>query len=141
MTQENLRAGLRAAHGVVPVEAAEPAVVLPQRAGKIGFHEAGRDAVHAHIGRAVLDREILGYVARVIAGLEHPTGGEISVNGMTPDEARQKRAYGYVFQAAGLYPWRTIGGNIRLPLEIMGYAKDIWNAAPPDPAKSLAAES
>ena len=42
---------------------------------------------------------------------------------MTPDEARRARAYGYVFQAAGLYPWRTIGGNIRLPLEIMGYAK------------------
>jgi len=34
-----------------------------------------------------------------------------------------KRAYGYVFQAAGLYPWRTIGGNIKLPLEIMGYNK------------------
>ncbi|NNF73349.1 MAG: ABC transporter ATP-binding protein [Rhodobacteraceae bacterium] len=60
---------------------------------------------------------------RVIAALEHPTGGTITVNGMTPDEARQKRAYGYVFQAAGLYPWRTIGGNIRLPLEIMGYSK------------------
>ncbi len=60
---------------------------------------------------------------RVIAALEHPTAGTISVNGMTPDEARQARAYGYVFQAAGLYPWRTIGGNIRLPLEIMGYSK------------------
>ncbi|MBT0956115.1 ABC transporter ATP-binding protein [Alphaproteobacteria bacterium KMM 3653] len=60
---------------------------------------------------------------RVMAGLETPTGGEISVNGMTPDEARKSRAYGYVFQAAGLYPWRTIGGNIRLPLEIMGYDK------------------
>ena len=61
---------------------------------------------------------------RVMADLEQPTGGEISVNGMTPEEARLKRAYGYVFQAAGLYPWRTIGGNIRLPLEIMGYSKD-----------------
>ena len=60
---------------------------------------------------------------RVMADLEQPTGGEISVNGMTPEEARLKRAYGYVFQAAGLYPWRTIGGNIRLPLEIMGYSK------------------
>ncbi len=58
---------------------------------------------------------------RVVAALEHPTGGTITVNGMSPDEARRQRAYGYVFQAAGLYPWRTIAGNIRLPLEIMGY--------------------
>lgn len=65
---------------------------------------------------------------RVVAGLEHPTGGSITVNGMTPDEARQNRAYGYVFQAAGLYPWRTIGGNIKLPLEIMGYAKSEQDA-------------
>ena len=60
---------------------------------------------------------------RCIADLETPTDGSISVNGMTPAEARKTRAYGYVFQAAGLYPWRTIGGNIRLPLEIMGYSK------------------
>jgi len=58
---------------------------------------------------------------RAVAALEHPTGGSLTVNGMTPDEARQKRAYGYVFQAAGLYPWRTIAGNIGLPLEIMGF--------------------
>ena len=58
---------------------------------------------------------------RAVAALEHPTGGTLTVNGMTPDEARQNRAYGYVFQAAGLYPWRTIAGNIRLPLEIMGF--------------------
>ncbi len=60
---------------------------------------------------------------RVMADLEQPTGGSICVNGMTPAEARKSRAYGYVFQAAGLYPWRTIGGNIRLPLEIMGIPK------------------
>jgi NitT/TauT family transport system ATP-binding protein len=60
---------------------------------------------------------------RVVAGLEHPTGGSIAVNGMTPDAARRARAYGYVFQAAGLYPWRTIAGNVKLPLEIMGFSK------------------
>ncbi|NNF79012.1 MAG: ABC transporter ATP-binding protein [Rhizobiales bacterium] len=58
---------------------------------------------------------------RVIADLERPTGGEISINGMTPDEARNARAYGYVFQAASLYPWRTIEKDVGLPLEIMGY--------------------
>jgi len=60
---------------------------------------------------------------RCVAGLEEPTGGTLAVNGMTPDEARRARAYGYVFQAAGLYPWRSIGKNISLPLEIMGYSK------------------
>ncbi len=60
---------------------------------------------------------------RVMADLEQPTGGAITVNGMTPAEARKARAYGYVFQAAGLYPWRTIEKNVRLPLEIMGYSK------------------
>jgi NitT/TauT family transport system ATP-binding protein len=40
---------------------------------------------------------------------------------MDPDAARRARAYGYVFQAAGLYPWRTIARNIALPLEIMGF--------------------
>jgi len=57
---------------------------------------------------------------RVIADLEQPTGGTITVNGMSPAEARRSRAYGYVFQAAGLYPWRTIERNVKLPLEIMG---------------------
>ncbi len=60
---------------------------------------------------------------RCIAALETPTGGTLTVNGMTPDEARRQRAYGYVFQAAGLYPWRTIARNIKLPLEIMGYSR------------------
>ena len=60
---------------------------------------------------------------RCVAALETPTSGTLTVNGMSPDAARKARAYGYVFQHAGLYPWRTIGGNIRLPLEIMGYPK------------------
>ncbi len=60
---------------------------------------------------------------RVIADLEQPTGGSISVNGVSPSEARLARAYGYVFQAAALYPWRTIGANVSLPLEVMGMAK------------------
>lgn len=61
---------------------------------------------------------------RVIADLEHPTDGSISIHGMTPEEARLKRAYGYVFQAPALYPWRTIGKNIALPLEILGYSNE-----------------
>ncbi len=61
---------------------------------------------------------------RVIADLERATEGQILVNGTTPEDARKNRSYGYVFQAAALYPWRTIEKNIALPLEIMGYSKD-----------------
>jgi NitT/TauT family transport system ATP-binding protein len=60
---------------------------------------------------------------RVIADLEKPTSGTISVNGMTPEQAREKRAYGYVFQAAALFPWRTIERNVALPLEIIGLSR------------------
>ena len=59
---------------------------------------------------------------RVIADLERPTAGHITVNGVTPEEARKARAYGYVFQAPALYPWRTVVRNVILPLEIMGMA-------------------
>jgi NitT/TauT family transport system ATP-binding protein len=57
---------------------------------------------------------------RVIADLEQPTSGTITVNGTTPTDARLNRAYGYVFQAPALYPWRTIEKNVALPLEVMG---------------------
>ncbi|MER2508468.1 MAG: ABC transporter ATP-binding protein [Amaricoccus sp.] len=60
---------------------------------------------------------------RIAADLESPTEGVMTVNGMSPAAARRARAYGYVFQAAGLFPWRTIGRNVTLPLEIMGFPK------------------
>ena len=60
---------------------------------------------------------------RVIADLVQPTVGQITVNGMSPAQARLARAYGYVFQAPALYAWRTVRRNLMLPLEIMGVPK------------------
>ena len=57
---------------------------------------------------------------RAIADLVQPSAGVLRVNGMTPEAARLARAYGYVFQAPALLPWRTVARNIMLPLEIMG---------------------
>jgi NitT/TauT family transport system ATP-binding protein len=57
---------------------------------------------------------------RVIADLERPTDGSVTVNGVTPEQARLARAYGYVFQAPALYAWRNVARNVMLPLEIMG---------------------
>ena len=65
---------------------------------------------------------------RVLADLEKPTSGMVQINGVSPTDARENRAYGYVFQAPGLYPWRTIGKNIKLPLEIIGLGKQEQNA-------------
>jgi NitT/TauT family transport system ATP-binding protein len=57
---------------------------------------------------------------RVIADLEPITSGEVLVNGLTPHQARLARAYGYVFQAPALLPWRTVLANVMLPLQIQG---------------------
>src|SRR5215469_18271887 len=85
----------------------------------------------SHIDLAVERGEFISFIGpsgcgkttllRAIADLETPTSGAIRVNGMSPAEARAKRAYGYVFQAPALYPWRTVAQNIALPLEIMGF--------------------
>jgi NitT/TauT family transport system ATP-binding protein len=95
--------------------------------------ETGDGPVHAlsDVSLDVGDGEFVSFIGpsgcgkttflRCVAALERPTAGALTVNGMTPDEARRARAYGYVFQAPGLYPWRTIGRNVTLPLEIMGY--------------------
>jgi NitT/TauT family transport system ATP-binding protein len=57
---------------------------------------------------------------RVIADLEQISSGVVRVNGMSAREARLARAYGYVFQAPALFPWRTVLANVCLPLEIHG---------------------
>ena len=59
---------------------------------------------------------------RVIADLQQPTAGTLLVNGMSAEQARLARRYGYVFQAPALFPWRTIENNLKLPLEIMGFS-------------------
>jgi NitT/TauT family transport system ATP-binding protein len=60
---------------------------------------------------------------RVIADLERARSGVVEVNGVTPEEARRARSYGYVFQAPALYAWRSVLRNVTLPLEIMGLPK------------------
>jgi len=59
---------------------------------------------------------------RLIADLETPSAGSITVNAVSPKAARVERAYGYVFQAPALYAWRSVLRNVMLPLEIMGMA-------------------
>jgi len=57
---------------------------------------------------------------RLIADLDDATSGSIEVFGKTPTKARTDQDYGIAFQQAGLLPWRTVAGNIALPLELHG---------------------
>ena len=61
---------------------------------------------------------------RVIADLEQASSGVVQVNGMSSREARLNRAYGYVFQAPALFPWRTVLANVTLPLEVQGVPRE-----------------
>jgi len=63
---------------------------------------------------------------RTLAGLLRPTHGRVDFrNGRTP-------RIGMVFQQSNLMPWRTVIGNITLPLEL--------NGSPPEDSKTRAQE-
>lgn len=57
-------------------------------------------------------------IFRMTNGLLPPKGGEILVDG-APIQGR-KRYCGYMPQKDLLFPWRTVGENVALPLEIAG---------------------
>ncbi|MCK9917063.1 MULTISPECIES: ABC transporter ATP-binding protein [Microbacterium] len=57
---------------------------------------------------------------RLIADLDTPTAGELTVFGKTAPRARLDQDYGIAFQKAALLPWRTVRGNIELPMELHG---------------------
>lgn len=59
---------------------------------------------------------------RIIADLDSPTSGTVEVFGTSAHQARLDQRYGIAFQQAGLLPWRTVAGNIALPLELHGVA-------------------
>ena len=57
---------------------------------------------------------------RLIADLDAPTSGTLAVFGKPARQARLDQDYGIAFQQAGLLPWRTVSGNIELPLKLHG---------------------
>jgi NitT/TauT family transport system ATP-binding protein len=53
---------------------------------------------------------------KLVSGLSPVSEGEVRVNGMTPENARE--LMGFIFQDATLLPWRTVEQNVGLGLEL-----------------------
>jgi NitT/TauT family transport system ATP-binding protein len=61
-------------------------------------------------------------ILKLIAGLTHVSSGEISIEGMTPVNAREIMSF--IFQDPTLLPWRTVRANIGLGLELEHATKE-----------------
>ncbi|GAB4147301.1 MAG: ABC transporter ATP-binding protein [Planctomycetaceae bacterium] len=104
------------------------AVVQADRAGKVfpsGF-EAVRD-----VSVKIHEQEFVSIVGpsgcgkstflKMIAGLMEPSSGSVSVTYDGPSESSPKTGKtSFVFQDPALLPWRTVAGNVGLPLELAG---------------------
>ncbi|MEO5535966.1 MAG: ABC transporter ATP-binding protein [Pseudolysinimonas sp.] len=59
---------------------------------------------------------------RLIADLDTASTGSLEIFGKSAQQARIDQDYGIAFQQAGLLPWRSVGANIALPLELHGFS-------------------
>jgi NitT/TauT family transport system ATP-binding protein len=57
---------------------------------------------------------------RILVGLEPADHGSVRIEGRTPAEAAAAGLTGIAFQDSALLPWRSVAGNIALPLEVLG---------------------
>ncbi|WP_425093589.1 ABC transporter ATP-binding protein [Tropicimonas sp. S265A] len=61
---------------------------------------------------------------RMIAGLEEPTSGDISIGGQPPAETLRRAELAIAFQDPSLLPWRSVRKNIDLALDLARRPKD-----------------
>jgi NitT/TauT family transport system ATP-binding protein len=55
---------------------------------------------------------------RLISGQESADAGKITVCGLTPKEAAEVKAFGFVPQSPALLPWLSVLGNVTLPHKV-----------------------
>ncbi len=111
-----------------------PAVVV-QNVGKVFDGQKGAQVIALEdINLTVARGEFVSLIGpsgcgkstlmRLIADLDQPTSGELTVFGKSASQARLDQDYGIAFQQAGLLPWRTVRQNIELPLQLHKVGKE-----------------
>ena len=63
-------------------------------------------------------------VLRLIAGLEEPSRGTVTIGAESPAELRARAGLSMAFQDASLLPWRSVFGNIALGLKLARRSAD-----------------
>jgi NitT/TauT family transport system ATP-binding protein len=71
---------------------------------------------------------------RIVAGLETVDRGTVTIDGSSPQAARQHKRIGFVPQSPALLPWRTVEANARLLRDVN---RDANGPSMPDPVALL----
>lgn len=105
-----------------------PAAVLATGVGKVFGTKAGDVTALTAVDLDVAAGEFVSLIGpsgcgkstllRLIADLDAPSSGALTIFGKPARRARLDQDYGIAFQQAGLLPWRTVEANIALPLEL-----------------------
>jgi NitT/TauT family transport system ATP-binding protein len=61
---------------------------------------------------------------RLVASLEQPTGGTVTLNGAAPGLVSARHALGVAFQDHALLPWLSVHDNVALPFRLAGRTVD-----------------
>ncbi len=127
---------------------ASPAAAHPHRGRPMGAHVAVKALSHAyrrHDGLVlenmdfeIAPGEIVALLGRsgcgkstllhMLAGLSHPSAGEVVINGNTVREPSPK--WVMMFQAPSLFPWLTVAQNAALGLKFTRRPKEIATRIP-----------
>lgn len=62
-------------------------------------------------------------ILRLALGLDQPDSGGIRIGGLTSKQATANGDTGVAFQDAALLPWRSLEGNIALPIDVLGKSR------------------
>ncbi len=118
----DIAARLSIDHSLPAVEIDSVSVSFPSRGGVIDALadvslNVGRNEFVSIVGRSGCGKSTL---LRAISNLIPPNKGQVRIGGFSSADYQRRRKFGFVFQDASLFAWKTVRQNIELPLEVLG---------------------